>query len=430
MDNVEKSIQVKRMGALYRSAPRVVAWLGPEEHDSSLAMSALNHLGAQIVQTTDNRIRPSPEATWRDYYLSTTDFPFSPRLWEALCRLFDRPWFERLWIAQEMLLASQNALFQCGNIASSKATFNGALHWLNSKTNLPRQDLRTLVSFVSVAAERVQGLSAGVIIRKYQYRACFDKRDRIYALLGLMPPRYAAHIVADYSNDLLATYKTAFLTHIRLYKRWELFGADPAGRVIDTKPSWVPDFSRAHTTGHSPEYQFSSGFSQLHYVYSEADPARLTVTGLHCATVRTASPVAETWGHELVKQAVRSWEPPGLHGTTKYVTGESLLDVYAITLLQNSLRERHPTGTGSWPTLQEWKDHARGEWWSGGVPVIDTPSSSEASAGSQFMTEMAYDRCRGRKFFMTDNGYIGLGPAGAQQGAYYLFSLKRKVMVF
>jgi hypothetical protein len=119
---------------------------------------------------------------------------------------------------------------------------------------------------------------------------------------------------------------------------------------------------------------------------------------------------------------VRSWEPPNLDGG-KYVTGESLLDAYAITLMHNSLRERHPIGNGCWPTLQEWKDQARGEWWSTGA--ADSTSSSEASASSQYATDMAFNGCRGRKFFTTGNGYFGLGPVGVQKGAYYLSHLQQ-----
>ena len=83
IDNAEKSSHVKPMEAIYRPAPRVIAWLGPEKDDRSLTMSALKRLGAQAVLTIDNHIRPSPEATYQGCYSNTTDVSYSPLLWRA-----------------------------------------------------------------------------------------------------------------------------------------------------------------------------------------------------------------------------------------------------------------------------------------------------------------------------------------------------------
>jgi hypothetical protein len=45
----ERSCQVQRMSDIYKLAERVVVWLGPEESDSSRAMSILQDLGSSSL---------------------------------------------------------------------------------------------------------------------------------------------------------------------------------------------------------------------------------------------------------------------------------------------------------------------------------------------------------------------------------------------
>ncbi len=121
-----------------------------------------------------------------------------------------------------------------------------------------------------------------------------------------MPRDLHDAITISYDADAMKTYKAAFLAHIGMVHRWELFGVDLMHRSNKEALSWVPDISRKHSNGSSPAYQFSSGFySACDTELSDGTPTQLTVTGVHCATVCTASsPVP--MGQKLALQAVRS----------------------------------------------------------------------------------------------------------------------------
>ncbi|KIN08291.1 hypothetical protein OIDMADRAFT_98373, partial [Oidiodendron maius Zn] len=74
-DIKEKNSQIPLMGSIYRLANRVLAWLGPEENDSGHALQIIDHVGRQELY--------------------------------CICSLFERPWFERIWIRQEIGLSTR-----------------------------------------------------------------------------------------------------------------------------------------------------------------------------------------------------------------------------------------------------------------------------------------------------------------------------------
>ncbi|KAK7746681.1 hypothetical protein SLS53_001867 [Cytospora paraplurivora] len=103
----ERSRQVAYMGRIYWTAPSVVVWLGPRADNSDGALETLQDIGnqaqfnlirAQMTGTTDlNHVyRGTP----------TRDLPIAGELFIAIAALLQRPWFERMWIRQEVFKAN------------------------------------------------------------------------------------------------------------------------------------------------------------------------------------------------------------------------------------------------------------------------------------------------------------------------------------
>jgi hypothetical protein len=95
--------QVSMMRAIYESARGVVVWLGEEACGSALGMDLI-------------RIWAVPQQILVDYlnsFLSEHPAAFKRCSWEAMEALFDRPWWDRVWVYQEIMV-SRDAFFVCG----------------------------------------------------------------------------------------------------------------------------------------------------------------------------------------------------------------------------------------------------------------------------------------------------------------------------
>jgi Heterokaryon incompatibility protein (HET) len=101
----ERNHQVKQMGRIYQNAKRVLVWLGrpdnPEEAQGSDGLSTLKFLNdilltdlAEVNANAMHRLRISIET------------PSDWRKWHELAVLCELPYWSRLWIVQEIGLAS------------------------------------------------------------------------------------------------------------------------------------------------------------------------------------------------------------------------------------------------------------------------------------------------------------------------------------
>ena len=78
------------MDAIYSKSRRVISWLGEQSETSYLAMTHLNRVN-EIFQFQN----PPNEATIRCGLVADYE---SEGYWTALYRLFNRPYWSRLWI--------------------------------------------------------------------------------------------------------------------------------------------------------------------------------------------------------------------------------------------------------------------------------------------------------------------------------------------
>jgi hypothetical protein len=110
-NETEKEQQVQLMSKIYRHARLVIGWLGGHDNDSHLAFPLfvlLGHISGEHKQQTDLEWRRAAEVLTKSGNLQDIEDLYSPfrRPVQAAALLVQRPWFRRLWIVQEVTLAS------------------------------------------------------------------------------------------------------------------------------------------------------------------------------------------------------------------------------------------------------------------------------------------------------------------------------------
>lgn len=208
-----------------------------------LAFATLQYLGDQVKIAADYRMQ-SPNCKEPTWYAHQVDFLYSAETWNAIFRIFQRPWFQRLWVFQEIQLANEESMFQCGKSQISWDCLRKAMRCLNNKRKEPfpgfTKHFESIVQIAYAMRDRpfINCLSA---LRK---KDCSDARDKIYGLLGLSPLGFSDRISPDYPLPAAETYMNAFLAYVEHYQRLDLLRHTT--RVTNSTaglPSWVPDLS-------------------------------------------------------------------------------------------------------------------------------------------------------------------------------------------
>ena len=123
-DDDEKTRQVQMMKHIYSRAKFVIGWLGPAEGRGDFVLAKLTSAGERILRhighTTAHSL-DNPE-TWilgedSEISMSATDDNAALPL-HLMDNIFERPYWQRVWIAQELAYAHQ-ACLQCGKTVAN-----------------------------------------------------------------------------------------------------------------------------------------------------------------------------------------------------------------------------------------------------------------------------------------------------------------------
>ncbi|KAG9197502.1 hypothetical protein G6514_001496 [Epicoccum nigrum] len=114
-DSEEKSQQIGLMPDVYRFAKRVQIHLGPETDDSPFAIEFIEHVAEYAEFLDESLNRRNSEA-----YALALEMGFHPpannhRTWDALRAFWARPWFRRIWVAQEFI-NGLDPIIHCGDL--------------------------------------------------------------------------------------------------------------------------------------------------------------------------------------------------------------------------------------------------------------------------------------------------------------------------
>jgi hypothetical protein len=227
VDYEEKAHQVSMMSNIYASAANVIIWLGPEKPDTGVALKALDQIVTHCLGKTsrnstdlDSIAKTVPNVIIDDIKRCTLPTVIDPNdgsSWSSLRSFFTNPWFQRIWVVQEVGLGNKPAMIYGHQKPIKWGAVLLASIWLNSHgAALEQYGLQThrnmhipCIMYIHIMHCWVLDPSS-LLAAARQFEAT-ELRDKIYALIAFRP--LSMHplwrIIPDYRKSLRQVYTEA-----------------------------------------------------------------------------------------------------------------------------------------------------------------------------------------------------------------------------
>lgn len=410
----ERNREVPRMGEIYNKARQVIVWLGPEDEKTNIALETIKILSAGVILNWHRRNFSTHFGSEAETVRMTPQqSTVSQAQWAALKDFFNRPWFQRLWIRQEVGLASRITV-QCGKLRAE---------WKDLEKTallLEHSDVRTYISrkdilFVRSLFHYHGSDKLNYILHRSSLCGYSDPRDIIYANLALSSAIKALHIKPNYQSPIAAIYKDLVYKTIAHCGNLEILRCCDLENATEGYESFVPDFSRKRSESRLLESTYYANGGTRQYPLQIDDQTTLRLKGKFVATIDYVSnsikPVAGDCADrdkkEEVLRTLHRWEPKDLL-TGEYITGGTLLDAYILLAAGGQCPGVYDSPTRA--TMAQCRDDFLAAAWSGGdVELLGSPKHPH------YLREVMSDR-RGEVFFQTVEGHMGTSPGGVQPG--------------
>lgn len=228
----EKAVQVLRMATVFGQADLVAVWLGKAEEGSSDMMDMFS----------------SPENA--KYSLSIINDPALRSGWKKaaqLARFLQRPYWRRVWIVQEIVVAKRVVIF-CGEKSADGSVFEDLFND-DSKSGIATfgkyYDMNYLDAIWRTRKNRKRRLPVSLLELLYQTSLCLatDLLDKVYALLGLGFDSSFFVSEPDYTMSLRELCISMSKNVICLTQNLDyVFLADLNSDKDSELPSWCPNY--------------------------------------------------------------------------------------------------------------------------------------------------------------------------------------------
>lgn len=242
---LERNQQVQNMRRVYASASQAVIWLGDEIKTDSEAFSFINAfekaLKSKLGFDWDN-----PRLFWRFHDVNYNT------LKKSLGVLLQRPWFGRVWIIQEVVMASNVRVF-CGSQTCSWESISKMVRFIRQHgfhtmfgNPLGMNTVRVMANLKErLRQNRMTELDYLFLLRATRLFLSTDPRDRFFALHSFLSNDNTDGIQIDYR-----------LSCEQVYQSWAMHSINEGGLKLLSLaergpnseldlPSWIPDWSSA-----------------------------------------------------------------------------------------------------------------------------------------------------------------------------------------
>jgi hypothetical protein len=450
------------MRDIYSNATKTIAWLGEDEGHGLLAMDFLNRyintLSASVAESQEHdqehdastlmeSRRNKAKKAIRDHFYTAEAIPG----WNAVVQLFRRPYWQRMWIIQELVCAKDIDL-RCETATMSFTTLTAFIYAQDSLQGdfmwSVMSDANTLSAFRHIFAQTVKANSGVMRIESIRQEymskgsvdlarlvllsaesSASDLRDEVFAILGLAGEAERRAIPIDYRLPFSTVYTavTKYLLTERVQMDPSYWLASPSQNcdLEDGLPSWVIDFRAGkRVLPLSPSVYWSGQPGDKRFYtepqYCAAGPqtrdkmefafsSNGRVASVKGVIVDTITYIDyEPWDtrHALVPPIARWKAAIGVGDHEPYITGGSKIDALWRTIFLDGTPHILKPGEFAVPRLGSWADAG-----------IEMPL--DAPAQEQRLIDMVGgqgDMMKEFRLFVSSQGYIGLVPRISRQG--------------
>ncbi|KAI0446045.1 heterokaryon incompatibility protein-domain-containing protein [Xylaria telfairii] len=219
----ERSQQVQLMTKIYAEATEVAVWLGSSKNDIELAIEFLRGI------TGD----PPEDIT------ALLSSPNRLQAFEAVVKLFQRDYWKRLWVVQEVFNAKSITVY-CGG---SPGLSWEITHLTNSQV-LACEGPNSLLDLDSVHNLGEESLLN--VMRACRRKLTSEPRDRVFGVLGVLPEVVRREFPVNYSLSIKEIYTNVVDHSLHATNRLDVICESihfPKQTGVTSLPSWVPDWS-------------------------------------------------------------------------------------------------------------------------------------------------------------------------------------------
>ncbi|KAH6611866.1 heterokaryon incompatibility protein-domain-containing protein [Boeremia exigua] len=463
----EREEQVKLMGLIYWKARCVRIWLG---HDDDVEdMYRAKHIIPVIRYLADVHMKAvGTTGEQYDAYCNirfTEPADITKAQWTALHRLLARPWFQRVWVVQELGLG-RAAVFHCGQERFNKTELTDFTTMLRHVKKGSKEPPLLDLQMIHLGNDYWRSCLAGTrlelgsdpkeaetffdILSRARGLNCTDRRDSVYAFLGhpsafkqqrldVEPYKwYPRNYYYSRATIVAPNYKNSN-TYLRLYHQLAIaaidnfdLGLDVIAHVAHTwesiqsdYPSWVPrwdidgkDFIATKTcytaSGFRPSLRVELGLTKRKGLFSQA-----SFWGLRLDTVRCVRhiPVTEYLAECLDVMALLLSDAPKLRRPNAIPIPNSLVYPYEEPFVLAFASTMTAGLTSTWelscqPTDKNPDQHVRdfhAYYRRENALDISVLSEDDLEHASYFETNVRR-AARNRLMYITNDGRLGLGP--------------------
>ena len=481
----EQASQVKLMRSIYKKALLVRIWFGSEDthhlaepdvkgwsNRIAAKVAPRHHIGnygdvpvlltfiAQALKNIEgakNRMasmKSSDDTAFRNQSFGMPP-PSAPE-WSIVRQFFSHPWHNRVWVMQEVVLAS-HATAILGDWEIKWSAVGKAASWFQQKGyNIPPAleytptELQDLLPVSNAAAtwnmsfapeKRIALLD---LLRESRNRLSSKGVDKFYAVLGLASEvnsthgeQYDALIEPNYESPIDEVFRDLTKFLIIQYGNLHVLshaGGGCSGRDDDPLwPSWVPRWHEgkssrdyAHRNLESVQY---AGTGEPLVMGIPRSPNSLSLQGIEIDTIQSFNERLTSYGfgtqvHQEERDFVMHAWDIFQHQTRNqqnlpYASAREMALAFVTTMTAGLSNIGMPVDID--PHYQRDADC----WFSKHLGNKVSATTWFKQLGRRFVPgkpdasrfhEAFLCACRGRRFFVTKKGYMGMGPQNLKEG--------------
>lgn len=198
-DNIdERASQVQLMHSIYRRCRQALVWLGREDSNTEEAFEF-----ARFVHKNGFGME-TPCESLALFRSPAASFPHLMNISSALSKLTYRPWFERAWTFQEIILPSVVSLV-CGKSSMPLECLEACRVSTSRRTTLISAEAQLIFATREIEDTYLEDLGRlpaddlEFILSFRREAKMSDPRDYIFSLLGLFSPSLSLSLSPNYS---------------------------------------------------------------------------------------------------------------------------------------------------------------------------------------------------------------------------------------